>query len=218
MCQIIAKLNNKDITKIPKDLFIAPDALKVFLEMFEGPLDLLLYLIKKQDIDILDISISEITDQYIEYINAMTILDLDLASDYLLMSSTLLTIKSKFMIPNKPPDATSNDDKDPIVLRQILINQLLEYEKIKLIAIKINQLPQINRDFMWVNIPQNHNHNTKQPISLDQLSVIWQKIINQQNISINLSPKEAYCINDIMGDIINILNRQKQTKIIDLCL
>jgi segregation and condensation protein A len=214
--QVIAKLYHQDIIDIPKGLFITPDALKVFLEMFEGPLDLLLYLIKKQNIDILAIPITTITDQYIEYINAMSTLNIDLAGDYLVMAATLLTIKSSFMLPRESATIDNEDNIDPIELQQQLIKRLVEYEKIKLIAIKINQLPHANRDFRWINIIQNQDNQSNPLINVAQLSKLWDKIINQPKIMTHLITKDEYSINDIMSNIIKQLKIHQQQNILQL--
>lgn len=143
-------INHEQLTELPQDLYIPPDALKVFLEMFEGPLDLLLYLIRKQNLDILQIPIAKITDQYVAYINAMQVLNIELASEYLLMAAVLLEIKSRILLPRPQqinPD--SNEDDDP---RNELIKRLIEYEKIKQAAQDLNQIPQALRDYLWVDV------------------------------------------------------------------
>ena len=134
------KVNGIEIVDIPEDLFIPPDALRVILEQFEGPLDLLLYLIKKQNIDITDIQILPITNQYIEYINMMRQLQFDLASDYLVMAATLAEIKSRMLIPN---DVDDEEEEDP---RAELIKRLMEYQKYKDLSGKIDSVPRMNRD------------------------------------------------------------------------
>ena len=127
-------LNGKEITDIPEDLFIPPDALRVILEQFEGPLDLLLYLIKKQNIDIIDIPILPITTQYVNYISMMQQMQFELASDYLVMASTLAEIKSKMLVPN---DIEDEEEEDP---RANLIKRLMEYQKYKDLSEKLAQL------------------------------------------------------------------------------
>ncbi len=144
-------INNQPLGELPKDLYIPPEALQVFLETFEGPLDLLLYLIRKQNLDILEIPIAKITEQYISYINAMQVLNIELAGEYLLMAAMLLEIKSRLLLPRKTdenlPDESADDDP-----RQELIQRLLEYEKIKQAGINLNALPQAMRDYLWVDI------------------------------------------------------------------
>jgi len=134
------RVNGVEIVDIPEDLFIPPDALRVILEQFEGPLDLLLYLIKKQNIDITDIQILPITNQYIEYINMMRQMQFDLASDYLVMAATLAEIKSRMLIPS---DVDDDEEEDP---RAELIKRLMEYQKYKDLSGKIDSVSRINRD------------------------------------------------------------------------
>ena len=133
------------IEKLPEDLFIPPNALEVILESFSGPLDLLLYLIKKEDIDILDLDVSKITDQYLEYIELMDSLKFELAADYLVMAATLAEIKSKLMLPK---ESFEDEEDDP---RIALIKRLQEYKKYKFVSEKIAVLPRIDRDFFLVS-------------------------------------------------------------------
>lgn len=128
------------LLEMPKDLYIPPDALEVFLATFEGPLDLLLYLIKKQNLDILTIPIARITDQYISYIELMNLQRLELAAEYLLMAALLAEIKSKMLLPRREDDS---DEEDP---RAFLIAKLQEYEKIKKVAEDIDRIPRYERD------------------------------------------------------------------------
>lgn len=143
-------VNNQKFVEMPHDLYIPPEALQIFLDMFEGPLDLLLYLIRKQNLDIRQIPIAKITDQYVHYIHAMQILNIELASEYLLMAAVLLEIKSRILLPKPPTDNNLNDEEtDP---RQELINRLIEYEKIKYASEKLNDIPQAYRDYLWVDV------------------------------------------------------------------
>lgn len=122
-------VNKEELIELPHDLYIPPDALKIFLDMFEGPLDLLLYLIRRQNLDILQIPIAKITDQYVKYINAMQVLNIELAGEYLLMAAVLLEIKSRIMLPK--PKIENNDGEEDVDPRQKLIQRLIEYERIK---------------------------------------------------------------------------------------
>jgi segregation and condensation protein A len=130
------------VTDLPKDLYIPPDALEVFLEAFEGPLDLLLYLIRRQNIDILDINIAEITEQYISYVELMEAAQFELAAEYLVMAAMLAEIKSRFLLPRMEED--EEDEEDP---RAQLIRRLQEYERYRDAAEKIDELPRLHRDF-----------------------------------------------------------------------
>ncbi len=136
-----AMVKGQAIVDFPKDLFIPPDAMKVFLEAFEGPLDFLLYLIRKQNIDILDIPVADVTRQYMEYIDLMQELSLELAAEYLVMAAILAEIKSRMLLP-RPVDA-ENSEEDP---RAELVRRLQEYERYKQAAEDLNRLPREDRD------------------------------------------------------------------------
>jgi segregation and condensation protein A len=136
-----AVVEGEPVTQMPRDLYIPPDALQVFLEAFEGPLDLLLYLIRRQNLDIVDIPIAEITRQYLQYIDLMTELQLELAGEYLLMAATLAEIKSRMLLPR--PQSEGQEEEDP---RAELVRRLQEYERFKQAALDIETLPRVDRD------------------------------------------------------------------------
>ena len=138
--ETIALVGGEEVQQIPKDLYIPPEALEVFLETFEGPLDLLLYLIRRQNLDILQVQVSEITAQYMSYIELMQALQLELAAEYLLMAAMLAEIKSRMLLP-RPEEFEDEDDP-----RSELIRRLQEYEQIKTAAEDLNELPRIERD------------------------------------------------------------------------
>ena len=140
-----AMVNGEPVTEMPKDLYIPPQALEVFLEAFEGPLDLLLYLIRRQNLDILDIPLAEITKQYMKYIEVMQDLQLELAGEYMVMAATLAEIKSRMLLP-RPKLATDGHEDDP---RAELVRRLQEYERFKRAAEDIDQLPRLERD-TWI--------------------------------------------------------------------
>lgn len=135
-------------TKLPEDLYIPPDALQVFLEAFQGPLDLLLYLIRKQNIDILDIPIVQVTQQYMEYVELMRELHLELAAEYLLMAAMLCEIKSRLLLP-RSEDVEDEEGADP---RAELVRRLQEYERFKTAAENIRELPRLDRDIFLANV------------------------------------------------------------------
>jgi chromatin segregation and condensation protein Rec8/ScpA/Scc1 (kleisin family) len=139
-----AVVEGEPVTELPRDLYIPPDALQVFLEAFEGPLDLLLYLIRRQNLDILNIPIAEITRQYMKYIEVMAELQLELAGEYLLMAAMLAEIKSRMLLP-RPPSAEGQDEEDP---RAELVRRLQEYERFKKAAEDIDRLSRLERDTM----------------------------------------------------------------------
>ena len=129
---------------LPQDLYIPPDALEVFLDSFEGPLDLLLYLIRRQNLDILEIPIADITDQYIEYVELMKEVRLELAAEYLVMAAMLAEIKSRMLLP-RPAEAEEEDDP-----RAELVRRLQEYERFKRAAVELDELPRLERDIYAV--------------------------------------------------------------------
>jgi segregation and condensation protein A len=136
-----AVVDGEPVTELPQDLYIPPYALQVFLEAFEGPLDLLLYLIRRQNIDILDIPIAEITRQYVEYIELMKEMQLELAGEYLLMAAMLAEIKSRMLLPRA--ETEEEDEDDP---RAELVRRLQEYERFKKAAEDLSELPRLERD------------------------------------------------------------------------
>ena len=140
----LARLYGEPLFKVPQDLYIPPDALEVFLEAFEGPLDLLLYLIRRQNFNVLDIPMAEVTRQYLGYIEQIRKSNLELAGEYLLMAAMLIEIKSRMLLPVKRQDGNGEVD-DP---RAELVRRLVEYERMKLAALQLDALPQVGRDFV----------------------------------------------------------------------
>jgi segregation and condensation protein A len=143
----VATVRGEALTELPPDLYIPPDALEVFLDTFEGPLDLLLYLIRKANIDILDIPMARLTEQYLEYVELMRRRNLELAAEYLLMAALLMEIKSRMLLPR--PRALHEEEEDP---RAELVRRLMEYENMKLAAHKLDTLPVLGRDFLAVEV------------------------------------------------------------------
>ena len=141
-----AVVEGEPVTELPQDLYIPPFALKVFLEAFEGPLDLLLYLIKRQNLNILDIPVTEITQQYIDYINLMEEIKLELAGEYLLMAAMLAEIKSRMLLPRPEVE---EDEEDP---RAELVRRLQEYERFKMAAEDLDGIPRLERDVVIANV------------------------------------------------------------------
>jgi len=145
---LIANIHGEPLLDMPRDLFIPPDALEVFLDTFQGPLDLLLYLIRKHSLEILDIPMAELTRQYMAYVELMRTNQLELAAEYLLMTALLIEIKSRMLLP-RPTINTNEDDLDP---RAELVRRLLEYEQMKLAAQRLNDIPRADRDFRLVQV------------------------------------------------------------------
>ncbi len=144
----LARLYGEPLFQLPQDLYIPPDALEVFLEAFEGPLDLLLYLIRKQNFNILDIPMAAVTRQYLSYVDEVRGRNLELAAEYLLMAAMLIEIKSRMLLPPKKT-AQGEEAEDP---RAELVRRLLEYEQIKLAAARLGELPQYGRDFLKAQV------------------------------------------------------------------
>ncbi|PWV81629.1 ScpA family protein [Halomonas sp. A11-A] len=141
---VLGRLFDEPITELPEDLYIPPEALRVFLEAFEGPLDLLLYLIRRQNLDILAIDVAAITRQYIEYVELMKAMEIELAGEYLLMAAMLAEIKSRTLLPRPPKEGGDEEEEDP---RAELIRRLQEYERLKHAAEALAELPRLGRDW-----------------------------------------------------------------------
>jgi len=143
----VARIYGQPLLEVPHDLYIPPEALEVFLEQFEGPLDLLLYLIRRENINVLDIPMAQLTQQYLEYVEVMRSRQLELAAEYLLMAAMLIEIKSRLLLPR--PAGAEHGEEDP---RAELVRRLLEYEQMKLAAQRLNEMPQAGRDFGVVHV------------------------------------------------------------------
>ncbi|MGB1737547.1 MAG: segregation and condensation protein A, partial [Pseudomonadales bacterium] len=154
----LALVGGVPFNELPSDLYIPPDALEVILEAFEGPLDLLLYLIRRQNLDILEIKVAEITEQYMQYIALMEELQFELASEYLVMAAMLAEIKSRMLLPR--PDAADEDEDDP---RAELIRRLQEYERFKNAAVAIDEMPRVNRE-VWLAKAKAPENNRPRPL------------------------------------------------------
>ena len=164
------------VTALPQDLFIPPDALQIVLERFEGPLDLLLYLIRKQNLDVLDIPMALITEQYLSYIQMLDSDKMDLAAEYLLMAALLIEIKSRLLLP-KPPQLDEDEAEDP---RAELGRRLLAYEQMKLAALKLDALPLAGRDFAWVCLYFEHEVAPQLPhIDIADLKQAWLALLSR---------------------------------------
>ena len=161
-----AVVEGRPFTSLPQDLYIPPDALEVFLEAFEGPLDLLLYLIKRQNIDILEINVAQITEQYMRYVNMMSVMQFELAAEYLLMAAMLAEIKSRMLLPRSGEG--EEDEEDP---RAQLIRRLQEYERFKKAAEDIDDMPRVGREIYLASAePPDFNRVRPQPeVSMKEL-------------------------------------------------
>jgi segregation and condensation protein A len=169
-----AKIKGEAFTELPQNLYIPPDALEVYLESFEGPLDLLLYLIRKHNLDILDIPMAELTRQYMVYVEKMQAIKLELAGDYLLMSAMLIEIKSRYLLP-KPAEIET--EQDP---RADLVRRLMEYESIKLAAENLNDMAKVGDGITVASAYYQHISQVKPPeVSLDDLTEAWRNVLKR---------------------------------------
>ena len=175
----LARVYGEPMTELPLDLYIPPEALEIFLETFEGPLDLLLYLIRKQNINVLDIPMAELTKQYLGYVEMMRRTQLELAAEYLLMAAVLIEIKSRLLLP-KPPALPGEEAEDP---RAELVRRLLEYERMKEAARAIDAMPLADRDFATVRIWFDRVAPARLPsVRPEDLRTAWASLIQRARI------------------------------------
>jgi len=174
-----ALVQGEPLTVLPKDLYIPPDALEIFLEAFEGPLDLLLYLIKRQNMDVLTVSIAEITAQYMQYIHLMQEIRLELAAEYLVMAAMLAEIKSRMLLPRVEEN---EDEEDP---RAELVRRLQEYERFRQAAEDVDQLPRMNRDTYEINVelPDLKQDKPLPEIDLRELLLAFQDVLKRAEMT-----------------------------------
>ncbi len=203
----IALVQGQAFTSLPKDLYIPPDAMEVFLEAFEGPLDLLLYLIKKQNLNILDIPIAEVTRQYMEYVELMKAVSLELAAEYLVMAALLAEIKSRMLLPR--PENAEGIEEDP---RAELIRRLQEYERIKKAAEDLDKLPRHGRDTFAVTANSDDIVFEKPQPSVDLKELLLAMADVMHRVELNASHSiqmEPLSVRDRMTRIVNSL-REKE--------
>ncbi|WP_414707481.1 segregation and condensation protein A [Rhodoferax sp. UBA5149] len=175
----VARLYGEPLFAMPRDLYIPPDALEVFLEAFEGPLDLLLYLIRKQNFNILDIPMAGVTRQYLVYVDEIRGRNLELAAEYLLMAAMLIEIKSRMLLPPKKV-AEGQEAEDP---RAELVRRLLEYERMKLAGAKLNAVPQFGRDFLKAQVFIEQSLQPRFPdVNVVDLQEAWQDILKRAKL------------------------------------
>lgn len=211
---VCAIVQGKPITELPKDLYIPPEALEVFLEAFEGPLDLLLYLIKKQNLNVLDIPVAEITRQYMQYVTMMKDLHLELAAEYLVMAGMLAEIKSRMLLPK--PTAEDNEEEDP---RAKLVRRLQEYERYKEVAGDIDKLPRVNREIFIASaeIPAMEICKPLPQVGLQDLCYALQGILERAEIyAHHYVQREVLSLREKMAQILVKLENNKFTDFVDL--
>ncbi len=203
MSAAFAKLYGEPLFKLPTDLYIPPDALEIFLEAFEGPLDLLLYLIRKQNFNVLDIPMAQVTQQYLSYIDQIRHTNLELAAEYLLMAAMLIEIKSRMLLPMKKADSDEDVD-DP---RAELVRRLLEYERMKLAAQEIDQIPHQGRDFQIEHGYVDTTVAVTWPeVNVDDLQMAWRDVLHRATLNQHHTiTREALSVRDFMTRILRRL-------------
>ena len=199
----VATVRGEAMLEMPADLYIPPDALEVFLDTFQGPLDLLLYLIRRANIDILDIPMAKLTQQYLEYVELMRRRNLELAAEYLLMAALLMEIKSRMLLPR--PRAMREDEEDP---RAELVRRLMEYENIKLAAHKLDALPVLGRDFLTLEVWIEQAASQRLPgVRTQDLIAAWQSLLMRARVTQHHKvTREELSVREFMSSILRRLH------------
>ena len=203
----LALVHGQPVLQIPQDLYIPPDALEVILDAFEGPLDLLLYLIRRQNLDILDIPVAEITRQYVDYINVMQELRFELAAEYLVMAAILAEIKSRMLLPRPPSE--DGEEADP---RAELVRRLQEYERFKQAAEDIDELPRLDRDtaVAQAHVPDRSAVRVPPPVELKEMLLALHDVLKRAELfSGHAIRREALSVRQRMGDVLTRLEDGK---------
>ncbi len=210
----VARLYGQPLFELPQDLYIPPDALEVFLEAFEGPLDLLLYMIRRQNFNILDIPMAQVTRQYLDYVEQIRRHNLELAAEYLLMAAMLIEIKSRMLLP-RPPAAEGQEAEDP---RAELVRRLLEYERMKLAAQQIEALPQAGRDFWRVQVVVGQSARLQLPeVSVDELRAAWAEVLKRARLNAHHTiSREPISVREVMSQVLRRLQDRRFLEFQDL--
>ena len=209
-----AVVDGEPVTELPQDLYIPPYALQVFLEAFEGPLDLLLYLIRRQNIDILDIPIAEISKQYVQYIEVMKDMQLELAGEYLLMAAMLAEIKSRMLLPR--PESVDEEEEDP---RAELVRRLQEYERYKKAAEDISELPRLERDVFvaQADAPERKVTVKLPDVTLKELLLAFHDVLKRAEMFTNLHlQREPLSVRQRMSEILSRVRAKSFSEFADL--
>jgi segregation and condensation protein A len=210
-----AIVNGEAITQLPKDLYIPPQALEVFLDAFEGPLDLLLYMIRRQNLDILDIPIADITKQYMEYIGLMADMQLDIAGEYLVMAATLAEIKSRMLLP-RAVDPNAGEETDP---RADLVRRLQEYERFKSAAENIDRIPRMDRD-TWIGSADLTERKSSRPlpqIAMQEMLLAFRDVVQRAEMFAHHHvQRERLSVRVRMSDILASLERSSFVEFVNL--
>jgi len=210
----VARLYGEPLFRMPQDLYIPPDALEVFLEAFEGPLDLLLYLIRKQNFNILDIPLASVTRQYLDYVEQIRAHNLELASEYLLMAAMLIEIKSRMLLPPKK-SADGGEAEDP---RAELVRRLVEYEQIKLAAARLDQMPLLGRDFLRAQVSIERSLEPRWPdVNADDLRQAWRDILARARLTAHHTiTREQLSVREHMSLVLRRLQGRRFVEFHDL--
>jgi segregation and condensation protein A len=202
----VAKLYGEPVIELPHDLYIPPDALEVILEAFEGPLDLLLYLIRKENLDILDIPMAPLTRQYLEYVEAMRSKNLELAAEYLVMAAMLMEIKSRLLLPRPPTAAPAEEDP-----RAELVRRLLEYERIKKAAAALDELPQVGRNVVAISVWIERQLSERLPdVHPQDLAEAWRGLLYRARMSRHHHiSREELSVREHMSSILRALQEHR---------
>jgi len=208
-----AKLYGEPVIELPHDLYIPPDALEIVLEAFEGPLDLLLYLIRKENLDILDIPMAPLTRQYLEYVEAMRSKNLELAAEYLVMAAMLMEIKSRLLLP-RPPSAEAVEE-DP---RAELVRRLLEYERMKKAAQALDELPQLGRDVVAISVWIEKTVSERLPdVDPGDLAEAWRGLLYRARMSKHHHiSREELSVRAHMSGILRVLRERRVLEFAEL--
>ncbi|TSE25069.1 Segregation and condensation protein A [Tepidimonas sediminis] len=211
----IARLYGEPLFALPQDLYIPPDALEVFLEAFEGPLDLLLYLIRRQNFNILDIPLAEVTRQYLGYVEQIRARNLELAAEYLLMAAMLIEIKSRLLLPPAPRAEGEPEPEDP---RAELVRRLLEYERIKLAAQALDALPQHGRDFWRAHVRIEQSLAPRWPdVDPEELRAAWRDILRRARlVQRHTIQREALSVRETMSQLLRTLQGRRFAEFAEL--
>jgi segregation and condensation protein A len=208
-----AKVYGEPVIELPHDLYIPPDALEIVLEAFEGPLDLLLYLIRKENLDILDIPMAPLTRQYLEYVEALRATNLELAADYLVMAAMLMEIKSRLLLP-RPPSAAPIED-DP---RAELVRRLLEYERMKKAAHGLDELPQVGRDVIAISVWIEKTVSQRLPeVNAADLAEAWRSLLHRARLTAHHRvSREELSVRAHMSSILRALKERRVVEFAEL--
>ena len=206
----LARLYGEPLFALPQDLYIPPDALEIFLEAFEGPLDLLLYLIRRQHFNVLDIPMAKLTQQYLAYVDQIRTHNLELAAEYLLMAALLIEIKSRMLLPVRKAD-TGEEVEDP---RAELVRRLVEYERIKLAAMRMDEAPRIGRDFLRAVVAMELSVAPRHPdVAISELQAAWNDILRRSKL--HTHHRIARTELSVREHMSHILRRLKESRVLE---